>query len=349
MSGPLLQVEDLRVDFVDGRRRVRAVQGVDLCVDRGESVSLVGESGSGKSVTALAVLGLLPRNRCEVTGRILLDGQDLLRMSPREIRRQRGQTVSLVPQDPLSSLNPVRRVGAQLSAVVTQHTRRKGRAAQPVVEQLLADVGIPDPGGTARRYPHELSGGQRQRVLIAMALAGEPELVVADEPTTALDVTVQAQVVQLLVDLTRSRGTSLLWISHDLGVVAGIADRVAVMYAGRIMEHGPAEDVLLDPRHPYTLGLLRSVPRADEAGIPMPLTPIPSGPVGLSGCAFSPRCAWRRPDCDAAPPPVHEESPGHRVRCLLTDVSHAAQSRARTRSAAAACATPGAGAEVSDG
>jgi oligopeptide/dipeptide ABC transporter ATP-binding protein len=301
VSRPLLRIEDLRVDFVDGRRRVQAVQGVDLQVGAGEAVAVVGESGSGKSVTALAVLGLLPRARCRVRGRIELNGEDLLALPAREMRRRRGRTVALVPQDPLASLNPVHRVGDQLAAVVTTHAGAGRRAARARVTDLLADVGIPDPAGAARRYPHELSGGQRQRVLIAMALAGDPALIVADEPTTALDVTVQAQVVQLLVDLTRHRGTSLLWISHDLGVVAGVADRVAVMYAGRILEHGPAEDLLLRPAHPYTHGLLQSLPRTDEAGDPLPLTPIPAGPIATDGCAFAPRCAWRAPACDETP------------------------------------------------
>jgi len=310
VSGALLEVEDLSVTFAVPGGEVAAVRGVSLSVGPGETLALVGESGCGKSATALAVVGLLPVPGGRVTGgSVRWQGRELLGRRGRELRRLRGAEIGMVFQDPMTSLHPSMRVLDQLVEAVRVHAPSVGRgeAARRALE-LLARVGVPDPPTRAREYPHQWSGGMRQRAMIAMAVVNRPRLLIADEPTTALDVTVQAQVLEVLAEAQAEAGAALLLISHDLGVVAALADRVAVMYAGRVVETGPAEEVYAAPAHPYTAGLLASVPRLD--GPPEPVAPIPGQPPSgrevEPGCAFAPRCARRagRHRCVEARPPL---------------------------------------------
>lgn len=291
---PLLSVRDLSVTFgLRGQRAVRAVDEVSFDIHPGQHVGLVGESGSGKSVTSLALMGLLPRRGVQVAGQALYRGQDLLTRSRREMSGLRGREIAMVFQDPMTSLNPVIRIGLQLREVITRHTDAGRGEADDRARELLARVGIPEPGRRLREYPHQLSGGMRQRVLIAIALACEPRLLIADEPTTALDVTIQAQVLEVLKDLVADTDAALLMITHDLGVVAGLCDEVNVMYSGRIVESASRERLFATPRHPYTGGLLASIPRLDTPR-GRPLTPIPGSPTSTlpwsTGCAFAPRC-----------------------------------------------------------
>ena len=317
-SGPLLDVRDLEVVFTrKGRRDVRAVDGVSFTVDPGETVGLVGESGSGKSVTSLAVMGLLPSRGVRVAGQVLFEDVDLLRLSRDRMRDIRGRDIAMVFQDPMSSLNPVVPIGIQVTEVLERHQDMDSDAARTAATDLLDRVGIPDPTRRLREYPHQLSGGMRQRALIAMALACRPRLLIADEPTTALDVTIQAQILELLKELVRDTGASMVLITHDLGVVAGMADTVHVMYSGRVVESARRHDLFSAPRHPYTGGLLSSVPRLDaERGLP--LHPIPGSPTDLlpwsSNCAFAPRCGNRVDDCTVAAPAL-EEIGDRSLRC----------------------------------
>ena len=307
-SGPageaVLRVEGLKTWFHTEHGVVKAVDGVSFEVRKGEVLGLVGESGSGKSVTNLSVLQLVPRppGRYEA-GHIWFDGQDLLTLSERQLRKVRGRRVSMIFQDPMTSLNPYLRVSVQIGEVLQLHEGLSRREARERSIELLEAVGIPDPGRRIDAHPHELSGGMRQRVMIAMALACSPELLLADEPTTALDVTVQAQILELIGGLCRERGTAVVLVTHDLGVVAGVADRVAVMYAGRIVEQGPVDRLFAAPKHPYTQGLLRSLPRLDRKEA---LTAIPGLPPDLStlgpGCAFAPRCPAVHGRCTMAAP-----------------------------------------------
>lgn len=295
---PLLQVEDLNVSF--SRGAIHAVRDVSFHINRGETLGLVGESGSGKSLTSLAILGLLEHSRAAVTGSVRMnfgtgDDIEVLRARPRELRRLRGAKVAMIFQDPMTSLNPVMRVGDQIAEAILLHRRMDAVDVRARAVELLDIVGIPEPEERARAYPHHLSGGMCQRVGIAMALACQPELLIADEPTTALDVTIQAQILETIRNIQRRFGMSMLFISHDLGVVAEVADRTAVMYAGRIVETGPAADVLHDPAHPYTRGLIRSIPDI-ELGRDRPIVPIPGAmpdPTAMPvGCPFHPRCDW---------------------------------------------------------
>ncbi|HEY9523600.1 MAG TPA: ABC transporter ATP-binding protein, partial [Thermopolyspora sp.] len=292
MSEPVLQVSDLNVTFGSGPAAVRVVRGVSFGVRPGEVLGVVGESGSGKSVTALAVMGLLPAH-ATVTGSARLRGLELLGLSDREFAAHRGRSIAMVFQDPLSALTPVYRVGEQIAEAVRIHrgVGRSGAAARAV--ELLDLVGIPDPARGAESFPHEFSGGMRQRVVIAMAIANDPDVIICDEPTTALDVTVQAQVLDVLDRARAETGAAIVMITHDLGIVAGLADRVMVMYAGRAVEVGSVDDTYYRPRMPYTMGLLDSVPRLDEGGS-RPLVPIEGGPPSLAalppGCPFQPRC-----------------------------------------------------------
>jgi peptide/nickel transport system ATP-binding protein len=315
---PVLKVRGLTVAFGGGPTQVAALHGVDLTVQRGEIVALVGESGSGKSLTGFSVTGLLPSAARITGGEVRLGGTDL-RTLPREALRQvRGRRVAMVFQDPMMTLNPVLRVEVQMADALRAHERISRRAARPRLVQALADVGIADPAARLRAYPHELSGGMRQRVAIATALLHGPDLIIADEPTTALDVTIQGQILALVQGLCRERGTALVWITHDLAVVAGISDRVAVMYAGRIVEEGPVDAVLDAPAHPYTRALIDSVPASHAKGTRLPT--IPGRMPGLTemppGCAFSPRCAYATPECSASAPDVSETADGRAVRCL---------------------------------
>jgi peptide/nickel transport system ATP-binding protein len=319
-TDPILVVDDLHVTFgTKGADVVRAVDGVSLAVHAGETIGIVGESGSGKSVTALAVLGLLPRRGVSVSGSIRLDGRELIGASERDMQSIRGRRVAMVFQDPMSSLNPVLTVGRQITEVLVRHGVADRHDAPGRAAELLRRVGIPEPTERLGNYPHQLSGGMRQRVMIAMALACEPAVLIADEPTTALDVTIQAQVLELLAGLVADSGTALVLITHDLGVVAGMCDRVHVMYSGRIVESGERHALFANPRHHYTRGLLASVPRLDLVG--SALQPIPGSPRDViawaDGCAFAPRCSQRRAGCDAAPPPEIAVADGHTVCCVL--------------------------------
>ncbi len=315
---PLLRVEDLSVVFQrHGQRPFAAVDKVSFEVRPGQTVGLVGESGSGKSVTSLAIMGLLPKRGNQVSGLARFDGTDLLALSANQMRERRGRDLGMIFQDPLSSLNPVVPIGIQVTEVLERHKGLSRKAAMPRARDMLDKVGIPDPTRRLSEYPHQLSGGMRQRALIAMALACEPRLLIADEPTTALDVTIQAQILQLLKDLVRQSGTALIMITHDLGVVAGLCDEVNVMYGGRIVERGPRHDLFARPRHPYTHGLLRSIPRLDGAR-GEPLTPIPgsvSDNLPWEGaCAFAPRCSQPVDVCRSATPAFVEEG-ASALRC----------------------------------
>jgi peptide/nickel transport system ATP-binding protein len=317
-SGPLLDVRDLGVAFTRrGRRDVLAVDGVSFTVEPGQTVGLVGESGSGKSVTALAIMGLLPRRGVRVEGEVSFDGRRLLAMTDDQLRRIRGREIAMVFQDPMTSLNPVIPIGRQVTEVLERHRDMSGAAARDEAARLLQRVGIPDPGRRIREYPHQLSGGMRQRALIAIALACQPRLLIADEPTTALDVTIQAQILELLKELVGATGTALMLITHDLGVVAGLCDTVNVMYSGRIVESAPRHMLFGAPRHPYTGGLLGSVPRLD-APRAEPLRPIAGSPTDTlpwpKGCAFAPRCGNRIQTCTEVTPDL-EQSGERRLRC----------------------------------
>lgn len=319
----LLEIKNLTVEFGTPPRAVRAVDDLSLTIEPGETLALVGESGSGKSVTALSVARLPPSPPARyVGGRILVQGRDVLEMKPAELRRLRGAVVSYVFQEPSASLNPVYRVETQIKEALKLH--RPGAATDAEVARLLKLVGIPAPEMRRRDYPHQLSGGMQQRVVIAMALASEPKLLIADEPTTALDVTIQAQILDLLRALKTRLGMSILLITHNLGIVGDLADRVAVMYAGQIVELAPALDLLKRPRHPYTRALLNSVP---QLGRPTGcLTTIPGQVPQLgqfpSGCRFHPRCSLAQTDCHESPPELVEVERGCWVRCPYWNVKH---------------------------
>ncbi len=293
-DAPLLSVRDLTVTFQrQGEEPFRAVDGVSFDVRPGQTVGLVGESGCGKSVTSLAIMGLLPHRGNTITGTVDFEGTNLLSLSDKQLGERRGRDLAMVFQDPLSSLNPVVPVGVQVTEVLERHRGMNRKAAMPIAADLLKRVGIPDPNRRVKDYPHQMSGGMRQRALIAIALACAPRLLIADEPTTALDVTIQAQILALLKELVEDTGTALIMITHDLGVVAGLCDEVNVLYGGRIVERGPRHPIFRHPHHPYTNGLLESIPRLDAAG--ERLTPIP-GSVADNlpwdhACAFAPRCS----------------------------------------------------------
>ena len=329
MSGsPLLAVEDLRVAFAGEDGPVRAVDGVSLAVDQGRTLAIVGESGSGKSATALAIAGLVRGRGTRVEGRVAFAGEELLDAPPERLRALRGDAIGIVFQDPLSALHPLFRVGRQLAEAVRAHRDVSRAAARARAIELLELVAMPDPARRVDAYPHELSGGMRQRATIAMAIANEPRLLIADEPTTALDVTVQAQILELLGRLRRELDMALILITHDLGVVAETADDVAVMYAGRIVERAPASRLFAAPQHPYTWGLLTSIPRLD-APRETPLVAIPGRPPSLlhppPGCRFHPRCAYAKPEHERVDPalvPV-DGTPGHDVACLLSAAERA--------------------------
>jgi peptide/nickel transport system ATP-binding protein len=318
----LLRVEDLKVEFPTEDGIVHAVDGITYQVHAGKTLGIVGESGSGKTVSSLTTLGLTRRQGARISGRIMFEGRDLVALPEDELRSVRGNDIAMIFQDPLSALHPLYRVGKQLvEAVLAHRDVPKAKARERAIE-LLGLVGIPDPAKRVDAYPHEFSGGMRQRAMIAMALANEPKLLIADEPTTALDVTVQAQILALMERLQRELGMAILIITHDLGVVAEMADDIAVMYAGRIVETGSAESIFAKPQHPYTWGLLRSIPRLgtsrDEELVPIFGTP-PSLISPPSGCHFHPRCPYAQPDHARIDPqlePVADE-PSHFVACLL--------------------------------
>jgi peptide/nickel transport system ATP-binding protein len=316
----VLEIRDLHVEFGTPDGVVHAVRGVSLSVDRGRTLGIVGESGSGKSVTALTVMGLTRAPNAGISGEVLFDGDDLLKVSSDDLRRIRGKRIAMIFQDPLSSLHPLYRVGWQIVEAIRAHENVTTAVARRRALEALREVGIPSAAERMESYPHELSGGMRQRVMIAMALVLDPEILIADEPTTALDVTVQSQILDLIRSLQEERGTGVVLITHDLGVVAETADEVAVMYAGRIAEHGPLETVLDAPEHPYTWGLLQSIPRLDAprnerlnaiAGLPPSLIRPPTG------CPFHPRCPYAFSVCPRVVPQLVDSQPGHAVACHL--------------------------------
>jgi peptide/nickel transport system ATP-binding protein len=321
-SGDVLAVSDLHVSFPSEAGTVTAVRGVDFSVAAGEVLGIVGESGSGKSVSAMAIMGLLP-SRAQVTGSVRFQGKELLGLDDEELTRIRGQGISMVFQDPLSALTPVYTVGQQIAEAVRIHQDVSKETAERRAVELLELVGIPKAAGRARAYPHEFSGGMRQRVMIAMAIANDPDVIIADEPTTALDVTIQAQILEVLKSAQSATGAAIIMITHDLGVIAGLADRVMVMYAGRPVETGAVDDLFYRPRMPYTLGLLGSLPRLDIAER-QPLTPVEGSPPSLvalpRGCPFLPRCPLRVAICDEVEPALQPvlapgHGPGHAAAC----------------------------------
>jgi oligopeptide transport system ATP-binding protein len=318
-SEALLSVEDLRVEFWTSRGTIYAVNGISFDIAAGETLGIVGESGCGKSVTSLAILGILPRAGRVTAGHALLEGEDLIGRSDKELRQIRGRDIAMIFQDPMTSLNPVLTVGRQIRESIETHFDLDRKQAERRVVELLDQVGIPEAKRRARDYPHQFSGGMRQRAMIAMALACEPKLLIADEPTTALDVTIQAQILDLLRALVAERDTALILITHDLGVVAGMCERVHVMYGGMVMETGAAEDVFRSPRHPYTLGLLQSVPRLDTPR-GRKLHPIEGAPRDMlrlpAACPFAPRCAYEVEQSRLEVPPLVEIAPGHKVACF---------------------------------
>jgi oligopeptide/dipeptide ABC transporter ATP-binding protein len=305
---PLLEIRDLHTEFRTGAGVVRAVDGVSYTVDPGETIAVVGESGSGKSVTAMSVLRLIPNPPGRITsGEVWFDGRDLLKLSEEQMRQVRGGEIGMIFQEPMTSLNPVLSIERQITETLVEHRGTSPEAAHARALELLRLVGIADPERRLRQYPHQLSGGMRQRVMIAIALACEPKLIIADEPTTALDVTIQAQILELMQSLTKRLGVALIIITHNLGVVARYAQRVNVMYAGRIVESGSAAAVYHNPRHPYTIALLRSVPRLDRPRQAR-LEAIEGSPPDLTrldpGCSFRPRCRFAIARCAEAPPPL---------------------------------------------
>jgi peptide/nickel transport system ATP-binding protein len=319
----LLEIRGLQTEFVTDDGVVRAVDGVDLAIERGETLGLVGESGCGKTVTAMSVLKLIPMPPGRIAGgQILWRGRDLVPLRPQDMQEIRSKEIAIIFQEPMTSLNPVYTVGDQISEVIRQHEGLGRRAARDRAIDMLRLVHIPNPERRVRDYPYQFSGGMRQRVVIAMALSCNPALLIADEPTTALDVTIQAQILELLAEIKSRLGMAIILITHAMGVVAETAQRVVVMYAGKVVEEAPVEQLFARPSHPYTQGLIRSIPRIDLAAmrkqrlesiagaVPSPLDP-------LSGCRFAPRCPFARANCLEAVPPLREIAPGHKVACVL--------------------------------
>ena len=323
-SEPFLKVRDLEVEFTTEDGKLKAVDKVSYDVFRGKTLAIVGESGSGKSVSSMAVMGLLNRKTTAISGEVWLDGEELIAATDDRVRELRGEKMAMIFQDPLSSLHPFYKIGKQLVEAVQVHQPLDKKAARARAKEMLDRVGIPDPEKRLESYPHELSGGMRQRVMIAMALVNDPQMIIADEPTTALDVTVQAQIIDLLRDLQDDFGTAIVLITHDLGVVADMADEVLVMYGGRCVEQAEHRELFYRPQMPYTWGLLASMPRTDinlER-----LEPIPGNPPSLlklpKGCVFRPRCTYHDqvPNglCDTTRPDLIESEPGHLARCHMT-------------------------------
>ncbi len=320
MPGILLQVKDLKTYFYTAQGIIRAVDGIFYDVCEGETIALVGESRCGKSVSALSLLRLVPYPGRIVRGQVIFDGEDLLKASEEEMKRIRGRRIAMVFQEPMTSLYPVLNIGEQIAEPVRVHLKMDQRAAYHRVIELLHSVGIPDAERRYRDYPHHFSGGMRQRVMIAMALSCNPKILIADEPTTALDVTIQAQLLDLMTGLARSMGTAVILITHNLGIVARYADRVNVMYAGRIVESVPGDSIYDEPKHPYTLGLLQCVPRTDK-GRAQKLSPIEGLPPDLSqkltGCYFQPRCPFSVSPCSQEYPPLQLLGDEHQCACFV--------------------------------
>jgi peptide/nickel transport system ATP-binding protein len=331
---PLLEVRDLRVSFRTEDGVVRAVDGLSLSVDLGEVVGIVGESGSGKTVSMMAVMRLIRDPNAVIEGEVLLRGRDLMRLSQREMRGVRGGEIAMIFQDPMTALTPVYTVGWQIAEQLRAHQQLSRRAARGRTIELLAEVGISNPSRRVDQYPHEFSGGMRQRVMIAMALSCSPSLLIADEPTTALDVTIQAQILELMKRLQRDHGSSILLITHDMGVVSDLAERVIVMYAGGVVEEGPKAAVFRDPQHPYTWGLLGSIPRVGRPRVRR-LAAIPGQPPSLlalpPGCRFAPRCRHRFDKCDVKPELLPRVAPGRADACFLDPAARPALRRTQER------------------
>ncbi len=322
VSEPILSVRDLAVTFVGSGRPVPAVRGVSFDVRPGEVLGVVGESGSGKSVTSLSLMGLLPET-AQVSGSVVLSGREVVGTHEDQLRKMRGVDIGVIFQDPMTTLNPVLRVGPQVTESLVTHGKANKRQAAERATELLASVHVPDPEERTRQYPHEFSGGMRQRAVIAMTVASQPKVIIADEPTTALDVTVQAQVLTVLRDIQQETGSAVILITHDLGVIAEMADRVMVMYAGKVVETGPVEEIFADPQHPYTVGLLSSLPRLDDDIDRLePIPGQPPTPGNLpSGCPFHPRCALQRDReiCTTDEPALHVLADGRSTACHFPD------------------------------
>ncbi len=319
---PALRIQGLKTYFYTDAGVARAVDDVSLDIPAGKTLALVGESGCGKSVTALSILRLVPRPPGRIVGgKVMLDGQDLLGISERAMRSIRGNRISMIFQEPMTSLNPVFRVGRQIAAILTLHRGLSRADARAAAIDLLDKVGIPSPEQRVDDYPHQMSGGMRQRAMIAMALACDPELLIADEPTTALDVTIQAQILDLLRNLQQQRGMAIMLITHDLGVVAETADEVAIMYAGKIVEQAAVSDLFAHPRHPYTLGLFGSLPKLGARRERLKTIPgqVPAATDFPQGCRFHPRCHYAMDTCAQQEPPLEDVAPGHRAACWLHD------------------------------
>jgi oligopeptide transport system ATP-binding protein len=323
----LLEIQNLATAFPTEAGEARAVDDVTLSVDKGQVLGIVGESGCGKSITSLSILRLIPPPGKIVGGQIRLDGKNLLELSEGQMRSIRGNRIALIPQDPMTSLNPVYTVGAQIMEAVELHQKVSKAEARKKAINVLDQVRIPEAHTRVDEYPHQFSGGMRQRVMIAMALACEPELLIADEPTTALDVTVQAQILDLLREIQKSHGTAIVLITHDLGVVAEMCDTVAVMYAGSVVEYATVQDLFKNPKHPYTIGLMNSLPKPGSDRL-IPIDGQPPSLVNLpQGCRFANRCPWRVDICDQSIPPLERKAPGHDARCFLVEKEESLESR----------------------
>ena len=319
MSENILSVQNLHTSFHTDKGEVKAVNGVTFNLEKGKILGIVGESGSGKSVTAYSIMRILEKNGRITEGKILYKGQDIAEFSEKQMREFRGKCCSIIFQDPMTSLNPVFTVGNQLREAIELHTDRKGKEAEARAIEMLTVVGVNEPDKRVKQYPYELSGGMRQRVMIAMALACEPDILIADEPTTALDVTIQAQILELMQSLQKKLGMAIIMVTHDLGVIADMCDEIIVMYGGRVCERGTAEDIFYRPHHEYTKGLLRSIPNVDRIG--EKLIPIPGTPINLlnmpKGCAFCPRCEEAMKICIEEQPPEMQMPDGHFASCWL--------------------------------
>ena len=319
MSENILSVQNLHTSFHTDKGEVKAVNGVTFNLENGKILGIVGESGSGKSVTAYSIMRILEKNGRITEGKILYKGQDIAEFSEKQMREFRGKCCSIIFQDPMTSLNPVFTVGNQLKEAIELHTDRKGKEAEARAIEMLTLVGVNEPEKRVKQYPYELSGGMRQRVMIAMALACEPDILIADEPTTALDVTIQAQILELMQSLQKKLGMAIIMVTHDLGVIADMCDEIIVMYGGRVCERGTAEDIFYRPHHEYTKGLLRSIPNVDRIG--EKLIPIPGTPINLlnmpKGCAFCPRCEEAMKICIEEQPPEMQMPDGHFASCWL--------------------------------
>ncbi len=319
MSDSILSVKELRTSFSTDNGEVMAVNGISFDLDRGKILGIVGESGSGKSVTAYSIMRILESNGGIKGGHVFYKGDDITKFSEKQMREFRGKCCSIIFQDPMTSLNPVFTVGNQLKEAIELHTDRKGKAAEERAVEMLTLVGVNEPEKRVKQYPYELSGGMRQRVMIAMALACEPDILIADEPTTALDVTIQAQILELMQSLQKKLGMAIIMVTHDLGVIADMCDEIIVMYGGRVCERGTAEDIFYRPHHEYTKGLLRSIPNVDRIG--EKLIPIPGTPINLlnmpKGCAFCPRCEEAMKICIEEQPPEMQMPDGHFASCWL--------------------------------